>query len=259
MDNPSALTVWAMGNQYPVERVFAHPGARLHCPAGAARDPPSIQLLQQANLSGHGCSGHCLVSRFDERISPFTAIPTLPCSALHPHTLCFTPTFALLHNRMLAASRPRALCCTTACALPHTHVCAGYSPSKIPEDNADMTFDGSLHDIAVIKLKNVSSSGRSGAAPCWGPQTDCFLEGPARLERPVTRCSHPALPALLLPACSPSRMWLPSRCCQPRTSKSATSRGCRWPGGAPPRPAAPPTCCSEWGPRAHCRAPQATT
>ncbi|KAI7837488.1 hypothetical protein COHA_008679 [Chlorella ohadii] len=55
VDNPSALTVWAMGNQYPVDRIFAHPG---------------------------------------------------------------------------------------------------YSASKIPQDNADMTFDGSLHDVALIKLKN---------------------------------------------------------------------------------------------------------
>lgn len=34
---------------------------------------------------------------------------------------------------------------------------SGYSASKIPEDNKDLTFEGALHDIAVVKLATAVS------------------------------------------------------------------------------------------------------
>lgn len=38
---------------------------------------------------------------------------------------------------------------------PRPHTNAGYSASTIPEDNKDLTFEGPLHDVAVIKLAQV--------------------------------------------------------------------------------------------------------
>jgi hypothetical protein len=36
--------------------------------------------------------------------------------------------------------------------LPPCPPTAGYSADKIPQDNKDLTFDGSLYDLAVVKL-----------------------------------------------------------------------------------------------------------
>lgn len=68
-----------------------------------------------------------------------------PCQAHRLHTLPNPPASCSLPRTTLppTADAPPAICLRLA---------AGYSAARIPEDNEDLTFDGPLHDIAVLKL-----------------------------------------------------------------------------------------------------------
>lgn len=60
------------------------------------------------------------------RCAPRYSAPTIPCNAGSP--------FCLTSSSASSSSPP------------------GYSASTIPDDNEDLTFEGNLHDLAVLKL-----------------------------------------------------------------------------------------------------------
>ena len=59
------------------------------------------------------------------------------------------------------------------CWSPFCFPSAGYSADKIPNDNQDLTFDGDLHDVAVLKL----------AKPVPDAVTVTLADGSLEMER----------------------------------------------------------------------------
>ena len=113
--DPSVLTVWVMGAQYPVSQIFSHPGGWV---GGGARG-----VLACVGGWVGACVRACVGAR---RRAPRAR----PGPRLRPGPWA--------HRSPLPPP-----------VLPRH---AGYSPARIPEDNRDLTFDGPLHDLAVIKL-----------------------------------------------------------------------------------------------------------
>jgi hypothetical protein len=58
----------------------------------------------------------------------------------------------VLRTSARAAQPPSSTSCPRSCPPAARPPAAGYSADKIPQDNKDLTFDGSLHDLAVVKL-----------------------------------------------------------------------------------------------------------
>lgn len=128
ISNPGLLRVWVLGTQYPVERVFAHPG---ECFGVSG-------CFLVGSLAALGWAGP-----LPRRPPPARPAARSPRPAPRP---CAPPSPAPPSPTVAPLS---------------FHPPAGYSASKIPEDNQDLTFDGSLHDLGAVRL----------AAPLPSPAT----------------------------------------------------------------------------------------